>query len=277
MDQHDRPLQEPIRLDSPNRRGRGPTPNATVTPIDPGCAYSRFSLALVRHPPEPPYTGDRTVDSPAAVVPYLHQLLQDEPAECLGALFLTVRNHPIGHAIPFRGTISCCKVEPRPFLVMALAVNAARLALFHNHPSGDSSASPEDRDFARRFREAGDVVGVSLFDFIVLGEPPSYYSFRGGRQVDPRPSRPETARPFRRRVRRRKPKYRHPDEPDLTWAGTGFMPVWLREEIEGGAGLADFLVRGAKITKGPARQEQEAKDRARLREVAEHEDQGGTP
>ena len=277
MDQPDRPLQEPIRLDSPTRRTERPITEATVTPIDPGCAYSRFSLALVRHPPEPPYTGDRTVDSPAAVVPYLHQLLQDEPAECLGALFLTVRNHPIGHAIPFRGTISCCKVEPRPFLVMALAVNAARLALFHNHPSGDASASPEDRDFARRFREAGDVVGVSLFDFIVLGEPPSYYSFREGRQVDPRPSRPETARPFRPRIRRRKPKYRHPDEPDLTWAGTGFMPVWLREEIEGGAALADFLVKGARITRGPARQEREAKDRARLREVAEREADEETP
>jgi len=67
MDQPDHPLQEPIRLDSPTRPSEDPATQATVTHIDPGCTDSRFSLALVRHPPEPPYTGDRTVDSPAAV------------------------------------------------------------------------------------------------------------------------------------------------------------------------------------------------------------------
>jgi len=265
MARTNRTVQNLVKLESPTRRSEGST-QGTETQLDPGCTYSRFSLALIRHPAEPPYTGDRVVDRASVIVPFLHQLLAHEPSECFGALFLTARRHPIGHAIPFRGTLSQCRVEPRQLLVMALAVNASSLALFHNHPSGDPSPTPEDQKFAYRFRDAADLVGVSLFDFIILGEPPSYYSFRDGHRVKRR-----LARPAGHQTRRRRPKYRHPDEPSLTWAGTGFMPVWLREEIEGRACLADFLVEGAQITEAAARQEREAKDRARLREVADRE------
>jgi len=121
MARTNRTVQNLVKLESPTRRSEGST-QGTETQLDPGCTYSRFSLALIRHPAEPPYTGDRVVDRASVIVPFLHQLLAHEPSECFGALFLTARRHPIGHAIPFRGTLSQCRVEPRQLLVMALAV-----------------------------------------------------------------------------------------------------------------------------------------------------------
>ena len=37
-------------------------------------------------------------------------------------------------------------------------------------------------------------------------------------------------------------KYRHPDDPRKTWAGTGARPKWLKEELEKGHRLEDFSV-----------------------------------
>ena len=37
--------------------------------------------------------------------------------------------------------------------------------------------------------------------------------------------------------------YRHPDQHELTWSGTGAKPKWLRELIKAGSSLADFEVR----------------------------------
>jgi len=127
---------------------------------------------------------------------------------------------------------------------------------FHNHPSGDPSPSPEDVDFSRKLDAAAELLGFAVTDFLVLGEPPFYCSIRRGgsilRSTAPRlPTRG-----------RRRPKYRHPDEPALTWAGTGFIPVWLREEIESGASLAEFLVDGARVTAAAPRQEREIRERS---------------
>lgn len=37
------------------------------------------------------------------------------------------------------------------------------------------------------------------------------------------------------------PKYRDPAKPECTWAGKGKQPGWLKEKLEAGASLEDFL------------------------------------
>lgn len=39
-----------------------------------------------------------------------------------------------------------------------------------------------------------------------------------------------------------KPKYQDPAKPECTWAGKGKQPGWLKEKLEAGASLDDFLV-----------------------------------
>lgn len=38
------------------------------------------------------------------------------------------------------------------------------------------------------------------------------------------------------------PKYRNPANPEQTWTGRGQKPVWLRERLDQGARLEDFLI-----------------------------------
>jgi hypothetical protein len=248
--------------------GNGHRPDGCVPDFDDqlqawaGHAHTRFSLRLVRHEANLPYRGDELVNRPSRMAAFAHTLLESEPYECLGVVFLNSNSKPIGHSIPFRGTIGSCRVEPRAILLTALLVNSTGIVVVHAHPGGDPTPSRKDLDFADRLRRAGHVVGVSLCDFLILGEPPTYYSVeRNRRNREPVPPEPP-------RSKKRKPKYRHPDDGEQTWVGTGFMPVWLREEIERGASLADFVVDGATVTEAAARQANQVRERA-LRRLGE--------
>lgn len=38
------------------------------------------------------------------------------------------------------------------------------------------------------------------------------------------------------------PKYQHPENPALTWTGRGRQPAWIKEGLEAGKSLDDFLI-----------------------------------
>jgi DNA repair protein RadC len=54
---------------------------------------------------------------------------------------------------------------------------AAAIVVFHNHPSGDPSPSPDDIELTNRLAAAGVLLGIALVDHIVLGDV-RYSSFK---------------------------------------------------------------------------------------------------
>lgn len=38
------------------------------------------------------------------------------------------------------------------------------------------------------------------------------------------------------------PKYAHPENPSLTWSGRGRQPTWIKEGLESGKSLDDYLI-----------------------------------
>lgn len=38
------------------------------------------------------------------------------------------------------------------------------------------------------------------------------------------------------------PKYRHPENPDITWTGRGRQPAWIKEGLAAGKCLEDFAI-----------------------------------
>ncbi|MEM9432145.1 MAG: H-NS histone family protein [Pseudomonadota bacterium] len=40
-----------------------------------------------------------------------------------------------------------------------------------------------------------------------------------------------------------KAKYRHPENPTLTWSGRGRQPVWIKEGLDAGKSLDDYAIK----------------------------------
>ena len=83
---------------------------------------------------------------------------------------LTTALEPIGVFEVSHGTVSLTACTPRELLIRACLCGAARIAVAHNHPSGNTRPSPEDRRACRRLQEACGVVGIGLDDFIIIGD-----------------------------------------------------------------------------------------------------------
>lgn len=105
----------------------------------------------------------------AAVARYLLLRYGIPDQEVMGVIHLDTRNRHLADQVLFRGSLSRAAVEPRQILKSALLRSAASIVLFHTHPSGDPSPSPEDLAFTRRLAEAGEAVGVRLVDHLVIG------------------------------------------------------------------------------------------------------------
>ncbi len=64
------------------------------------------------------------------------------------------------------------KQSPEEFLcgLPAVEFSAAAIIMAHNHPSGDPSPSDEDLAITRQMVEAGKVMGIEVFDHLIIGE-----------------------------------------------------------------------------------------------------------
>lgn len=75
------------------------------------------------------------------------------------------------------GTVDCSIVQPREVFQKALLSNAASIVIAHNHPSGDPAPSGADQKIFRRLKEVGDIIGIPLIDFLIIGEDKAFFSF----------------------------------------------------------------------------------------------------
>ena len=108
-------------------------------------------------------------------------VLADADVERVIALHLNVKHRLIGVHVVSAGTLDASLVHPREVFKAACLSNAAALVIAHNHPSGDPTPSGEDRTLSDRLRQAGELLGVTLLDFVIVSDPADgfrYHSFR---------------------------------------------------------------------------------------------------
>ena len=110
------------------------------------------------------------LESPQAVRDYLKALLRHENDEVFGCLFLDAKHRVLAFEALFRGSIDSANVYPRQVVKRALAHNAAALILCHNHPSGITDPSHDDRVLTRRLKEALGLVEVRVLDHFIVGD-----------------------------------------------------------------------------------------------------------
>jgi len=116
------------------------------------------------------------VVGPAEAAAFGRKVVSDHAREHLVAVYLDGRHHPIAYQIVSVGIADQTLVHAREVLQPAILVGANALVLMHNHPSGDPTPSPEDREVTRRIAEAAKIIGISLLDHIVFTHSGPYTS-----------------------------------------------------------------------------------------------------
>lgn len=91
--------------------------------------------------------------------------------EVFCVILLDTKNRVIAVLTIAIGTLSAATVHPREIFKPAIKASAAGLILAHNHPSGSTSPSKEDRAFTRRVGDAGETIGIEVIDHLIIGNP----------------------------------------------------------------------------------------------------------
>ena len=96
--------------------------------------------------------------------------------EMMFVITLNTKNNIIDKHLVSMGTLSESLVHPREIFRPAISDSAKSIILAHNHPSGDITPSTQDNQITQRIKAAGELLGISLLDHIIIGNE-SYYSY----------------------------------------------------------------------------------------------------
>ena len=97
--------------------------------------------------------------------------------EYVYAVYLNAALHLIGFSEVSHGTVDYSVISPREVFQKALLLGAKNVILIHNHPSGCSNPSTADIDITKRLNDAGNIIGISILDHMIICED-EYYSFK---------------------------------------------------------------------------------------------------
>lgn len=96
--------------------------------------------------------------------------LKDKKQEHLVCLYLNARNALIRKETISIGTLDKSIIHPREIFAPGLEMHAAGVILIHNHPSGDSTPSEQDKRVSKRTVEAGQLMGINVVDFLIIAK-----------------------------------------------------------------------------------------------------------
>jgi len=105
-----------------------------------------------------------------SLMDYCRVAMGHNATEQFRVLFLNHKNILIADELQQEGTIDHTPVYPREVIKRALDLSASALILVHNHPSGDPKPSAADIAITRELQAAGEKLGISLHDHIVVSK-----------------------------------------------------------------------------------------------------------
>lgn len=100
--------------------------------------------------------------------------LRNFKKEHLVCLYLNARNALIKKETISIGLIDKSLLHPREVFHPAVELNASNIILIHNHPSGNTNPSEKDLAIVKKISEAGNLMGIPVTDFIIIGGEQSY-------------------------------------------------------------------------------------------------------
>jgi DNA repair protein RadC len=84
-------------------------------------------------------------------------------------LLLDTKNRLMAKVEVYKGSLNTTLIRVGELFREPIRQNAASVLLFHNHPSGDPTPSPEDVAVTRQIVKAGNLIDIDVLDHIIIG------------------------------------------------------------------------------------------------------------
>ena len=96
--------------------------------------------------------------------------LPDADQESFWVLGLDAQNREILRKCLFLGGLRSCTVDPKIVFKRLLVSNCSAFVVVHNHPSGNTAPSAEDKTFTKMLKDGGEILDIKLLDSIIIGD-----------------------------------------------------------------------------------------------------------
>lgn len=123
----------------------------------------------------PPAANGKELNTPEKVYQLIRSKLKDHSREHFYIILLNTRNISL-HEISV-GTLNTSLVHPREVFAEAIKHRAASIILAHNHPSGDTTPSQQDKELTKRLVDAGKLLCIEVLDHVIVTQD-AYLSFK---------------------------------------------------------------------------------------------------
>lgn len=110
-----------------------------------------------------------TISSPADAVALVQSELAPLDHEELFIMCLDRRNKVLQIVRLYVGSVNSSQVRIGECFRDAIRLNASAIVVFHNHPSGDPTPSPDDVAITRAMFQAGQLLDVEVLDHCIIG------------------------------------------------------------------------------------------------------------
>ena len=141
--------------------------------------YFLLPMVSVRLVKDTPVISGVALKTPESAVQALAGMISDFDREAVCIVNLDAKLTPINGTFASIGSLSAALSEPRELIKAAVLSNAAGMIMMHNHPSGSVSPSREDIRITDRLVKIGSLIGIPLYDHIIVNpKDRTYFSFR---------------------------------------------------------------------------------------------------
>ena len=113
---------------------------------------------------------DKRIRKPQDIVEILIEKMGFEKQEILKVALLNNKNNLLKIKDIAIGSGNFVVATIKSVLNEAVKIEASKIILIHNHPSGDSTPSHADIEFTNKVEKASEILGIQLLDHIVIGE-----------------------------------------------------------------------------------------------------------
>ena len=103
--------------------------------------------------------------------------LHDKNQETVETAIFDVKNRVKKVIVNSIGTINSNSISFKDILSEPIKMGASKIAISHNHPSGDIFPSKEDIAFTNGLKDSCKLLGIELLDHIIIGND-NFFSFR---------------------------------------------------------------------------------------------------